>query len=142
MFINSFRSLLLTLFFLLFSCSDDNKKTDSADDSGAHTDTDIFFNTDSGTLPGDTDDQFGLLGDTFRFGINGGHRNLSWGDDVQAELEQRAGCNSSRISLPERHLDQWGYEIEVNDMKAYESLGLTNHVAFLTSPIRAHSTAP
>ena len=82
------------------------------------------------------------LGLPVRFGINGGHRNQAWGDATQAQLYVKGGCNSSRVSLPERHLDQWGYEIEVADMQAYASLGLANHVAFLTSPIRAHSTAP
>ncbi len=82
------------------------------------------------------------LGPPVRFGVNGGHRNQAWGDATQAQLYVRAGCNSSRVSLPERHLDQWGYEIEVADMQAYASLGLANHVAFLTSPIRDHSTAP
>jgi len=46
------------------------------------------------------------------------------------------------VSLPERHLVQWGYNIEVSDMQSYAALGLSEHVAFLTSPIREHSTAP
>jgi hypothetical protein len=96
---------------------------------------------DSGTFGDDTDNA-AELGDAFRFGINGGHRNADWGDDVQAELEARAGCNSQRISLPERHLNTWGYDIEVNDMKAYASSGMSLQVAFLTEPIREHSTAP
>jgi len=84
----------------------------------------------------------GTLGPTFRHGINGGHRNPAFGDDVQADLEAAAGCDSQRISLPEAHLDKWGYDIEVSDMQHYASVGMKDQVAFLTSPIRAHSTAP
>jgi hypothetical protein len=82
------------------------------------------------------------LGDPVRFGINGGHRNKDWGDATHAELYIRAGCNSSRVSLPQTHLVKWGYGIELGDMQAYATLGLSRHVAFLTSPIREHSTAP
>ena len=84
----------------------------------------------------------GTLGPAFRFGINGGNRNKSWNDAIQADLEAAAGCNSQRISLPERHLDQWGYDIELKDMEHYASVGMKDQVAFLTSPIREHSTAP
>jgi hypothetical protein len=119
---------------------------DTATDDGTESGRSTASEGDSATGGQDsdsaTDSQFGLLGNRFRFGINGGHRNQSWGDDVQAELEARAGCNSQRISLPERHLDKWGYEIEVGDMNAYQTLGMHSQVAFLTSPIRAHSTAP
>lgn len=122
----------------------DNGDTATADgtDSGRSTESEVDSATGGRDSDSATDNQFGLLGNRFRFGINGGHRNQSWGDDVQAELEARAGCNSQRISLPERHLDKWGYEIEVGDMNAYQALGMHSQVAFLTSPIRAHSTAP
>ena len=36
----------------------------------------------------------------------------------------------------------WGYDIEVNDMKSYAQLGMGEHIAFMTTPIAAHSTAP
>ncbi len=78
----------------------------------------------------------------FRHGINLGHRNQSWGDPEHAALAVDAGCNSQRTSLPERHLDRWGYDIELNDMEAYGELGMGDRVAFLSEPIAAHSQAP
>ncbi|MBN2527543.1 MAG: hypothetical protein JXR76_14205 [Deltaproteobacteria bacterium] len=151
-----FLSILgLILWMIMWGCSDDKKtgKDTAGSDSGpgqgtdsatsAGTDSDTAADSDSATGGGDNGENlYGALGNTFRYGINGGHRNKSWGDDIQARLEARAGCTSQRISLPERHLDQWGYEIEVGDMQAYAALGMHSQVAFLTSPIRAHSTAP
>lgn len=82
------------------------------------------------------------LGGFFRYGINGGFPNPSWNDQDLAELEELRGCNSQRVSLPETHLERWGWEIERADLATYKSLGLTGHVGFLTSPTRPHSTAP
>jgi len=114
--------------------SDSDADSDSDGDSDADTDSDSDVDSD-GDLPAP-------LAEGFRFGINGGHRNPSFGDDVQATLEAAAGCNSQRISLPERHLETWGFDIEVGDMEAYAELGMGNQVAFLTAPVREHSTAP
>ncbi|MBN2715448.1 MAG: hypothetical protein JXX14_06305 [Deltaproteobacteria bacterium] len=141
---------LMLLLLFTCGCSDDTAQTDDGgtQDTGNDTDsntpgTDSFINTDSDSGANDDDsDITGDLGPTFRYGINGGHRNAGWSDPVQAQLEVLAGCNSQRISLPERHLDQWGYDIELADMSAYAELGMTDQVAFLTSPIRSHSTAP
>ncbi len=84
----------------------------------------------------------GGLGDTFRFGVNMNHRNWSWGDDQLGWLSSQAGCNSARVKLPEYHLEQWGYDIEVGDMQSYAGSGLNNLFAFLIGPTVAHSTAP
>lgn len=90
---------------------------------------------------GDTDEP-GEPGTTFLRGINLGYRNPSWGDPDMAWLAAQAGCNSARLSLAETHLDMWGYDIEVGDNQAYVADGLAHHIAFLISPIAAHSTAP
>jgi hypothetical protein len=84
------------------------------------------------------------LGGPFRYGVNGGHRNASWGNDKDAILESQSGCNGQRILLPEWLFDQWGYDIEIknNDMQSYQAGGLTNLIAFVNGPIAAHSTAP
>ncbi len=92
---------------------------------------------DSSSTPDSTS-----LGGRFRYGINGGFPNRDWADPVLAELEVSAGCNSQRLSLPERHLERWGYGIELGDMQEYEVLGLDGQVAFLSAPAREHSTAP
>ncbi|MCY1007693.1 hypothetical protein OV079_19485 [Nannocystis pusilla] len=82
------------------------------------------------------------LGGPFRRGINIGVRNPSFPDPDGAWLAGQVGCNSIRVSLPERHLVTWGYDIEVSDIAAYADMGLDHHIAFLTSPIAEHSTAP
>ncbi len=97
---------------------------------------------DGGSKDGGTQDASPLPEGAFRYGMNFGHRNSAWGDPLYAELAQRVGASSARVSLPERHLDQWGYDIELGDMAEYASLGFGNLVAFLSAPIRSHSTAP
>ncbi len=82
------------------------------------------------------------LGGFFRYGVNGGFPNPKWTDPDLAQLESERGCNSQRISLPEAHLERWGYQIELPDLAKSKLLGLTGQVGFLTTPIRAHSTAP
>lgn len=82
------------------------------------------------------------LGGPFRHGVNAGHRHPTWSDPELAKLAREAGADSQRISLPEQHLTTWGYEIEVGDIKQYAELGMSNHVAFLTTPTAEHSTAP
>jgi hypothetical protein len=88
---------------------------------------------------GSSDEPFGGF---FRYGINSGFPNSSWNDEQLSQLAVDSGCNSQRVSLPERHLEEWGYEIELADMSHYASLGLDGQVAFLTSPTREHSSAP
>jgi hypothetical protein len=83
----------------------------------------------------------GDLGGHFRRGANFGY--VPGLDDAQmATLARRAGANSARLSLPERHLDKWGWDIETGDMASYASTGLTNNVVFLSGPTTAHSSAP
>lgn len=82
------------------------------------------------------------LGGPFRYGVNFGHPNPNWGDPDDAFLSAEAGANSARVKLPEAHFDTWGYDIEVGDMKSYAALGMSEHIAFLSTPTAAHSTAP
>jgi hypothetical protein len=73
----------------------------------------------------------GALPYGFRYGVNLGHRNASWGDADDATLASRAGVRSIRVKLPAMHLATWGYDIEVGDMQSYQSLGLHDHIGFL-----------
>lgn len=83
----------------------------------------------------------GELGGPFRYGMNFGY--VPGFDDVEmATLARGVGANGARLSFPERHFAQWGYDIEVGDNIAYQSLGVKSNVAFLGGPIREHSTAP
>ena len=91
---------------------------------------------------GDDTGEPGELGGPFLRGINLGFRNPNWGDPDMGWLAGQAGSNSARLSLPETHVDKWGYEIEVGDMMAYLGDGLSHHIAFLIAPIAAHSSAP
>lgn len=82
------------------------------------------------------------LGGPFLRGINFGFRNPGWTDADMAWLAAAAGSTSARLSLPETHLDKWGYDIELADVQTYKADGMDHHIAFLIAPIAAHSTAP
>lgn len=84
----------------------------------------------------------GEPGDPFLRGMNFGFRNPNWGDPDMAWLAAQAGSTSARLSLPETHLNKWGYDIEVGDNMQYQALGMGHHIAFLIAPIPEHSTAP
>jgi hypothetical protein len=120
--------------------TDDSGPDDTGPDPDATGTPDDTGDTTADT--GDTGDEPGALGGPFGRGINFGFRNPSWTDPDMAYLAANAGCTTARLSLPETHLDKWGYEIEVGDMAAYAADGLDHHIAFLISPIAAHSTAP
>ncbi len=129
---------------LLWGCSDDSgaKNGDVGPDSlspdGLVHDVadgvDAVDGLDDVVIPG--------LSQTFSFGVVMGNPKPSWGDATTASLAARAGCNSLRPKLPEYHLDRWGYEIEVADMRSYAEDGLHRLIAFVTGPTREHSTMP
>jgi hypothetical protein len=149
-------SCLLAIVLLAGGCGDggpaadgrdggttDDGTTDDGDGGDGGTTDDAGTEVDDGDGPGpDGGDGGTTPAGPFRYGVNFGHRNGAWGDDLYADLARGAGANGARISLPETHLERWGYEIEVADMRHYAEVGLRDHVAFLTSPIRGHSTAP
>lgn len=81
------------------------------------------------------------LGGHFRRGVNFGYVP-GFDDQQSATLARRAGANSARLSLPERHLTTWGWDIELADNLAYATIGLTDNVAFLGGCTAEHSTAP
>lgn len=106
-------------------------------DTGPRPDTgpipDVGPRTDAGTSP---------LAGWFRHGENAGYWGPGIDDSEAAMLAAAAGCDSQRVSLPETFLAQWGAGIEEGDFATYASLGMDHLVVFLTSPTRAHSTAP
>lgn len=81
------------------------------------------------------------LGGPFQFGMNFGFVS-GFTDPQMAQLARDTGANGARVSFPESFFAEWGYPIEVADNQAYQSIGIRNNVAFLTSPTREHSTAP
>lgn len=82
-----------------------------------------------------------VLGGPFRHGLNFGYVP-GFSDQDMATLGRAVGADGARLSFPERHFAQWGYDIEVGDNEAYQQIGIQHNVAFLSSPIREHSTAP
>lgn len=80
-------------------------------------------------------------GGHFRHGVNYGY-TPGISDEQSAILARRAGANSARISLPERHLEMWGYDVEKGDNESYVKNGITDSVCFLSGPTKAHSSAP
>lgn len=136
------RLALLTLALALPGCSCESA-AGSPDgspigrDTGPRPDTGPLPDTgprpDAGTSP---------LGGWFRHGENAGYYGGGIDDSESAMLAAAAGCDSQRVSLPESFLAQWGADIEQSDFDTYASVGMTHLVVFLTSPTRAHSSAP
>ncbi len=71
----------------------------------------------------------------FRFGINPGYHGSDWGDEDLADIAtSQAGVEAFRASLPGFFLEQWGYEVEVDDFQHYQSVGMEDHVTFIGYP--------
>ena len=75
----------------------------------------------------------------FRFGVNPGYHGSDWGDEDLANIAAgEAGVQSFRATLPEYFLEQWGYDVEVDDFQFYESVGMDDHVSFIGYPSDDH----
>lgn len=80
------------------------------------------------------------------FGVNMGYYP-GWSDKNLAEIAagktgvQGIGATTLRPTLPENFLEQWGYNIRVNDFQYYKSLGLTDLTVFLQTPSDAHKSS-
>ncbi|MFT3932752.1 MAG: T9SS type A sorting domain-containing protein [Chitinophagaceae bacterium] len=49
-----------------------------------------------------------------------------------------AGIKTLHQPLPEAFLEQWGYDINLNDFRYYNSLGIKDNTVFLETPSEAH----
>jgi len=75
----------------------------------------------------------------FRFGVNPGYHGSDWGDEDLADIAAgEAGVGAFRASLPEFFLEQWGYDVEIDDFQHYQSVGMEDHVAFIGYPTDEH----
>lgn len=119
--------------------ADDTADTNTVD--AATSEHSIESNADA-SAPAEDDNSGATPPGAFRYGVNAGYPNPNFDDQDLLGLELRAGSTSQRVSLPETHLERWGYDIEVADVTAYRQQGMGELVAFLTSPTREHSTAP
>lgn len=79
----------------------------------------------------------------FRMGQNlGSVGGNIFNDAKMSYLSAEAGCDTQRKKLPETHFVQWGYEIEINDSKYSNQVGIFDLVGYLSIPTPEHSTAP
>lgn len=91
-------------------------------------------------------DQVPAYNGTFRLGVNPGYHGSDWGDEDLADIAvgnsnlgiDGAGVQAFRATLPEYFLEQWGYDVEVDDFQHYQSVGLKDHVAFIGYPTDDH----
>jgi len=81
------------------------------------------------------------LGGPFRYGMNFGYVPGFSNQDM-AKLANGVGANGARLSFPESFFAQWGYDIEVANNQAFQTIGIKDNVAFLSGPTRDHSSAP
>ena len=57
-----------------------------------------------------------------------------------SNLSAKAGYDGQRKKLPEQHLVNWGYGIEVGDCQANTKLGILDVIGYLATPTKAHSS--
>jgi len=76
----------------------------------------------------------------FRWGNNPGYYGGYWDDAKVTTISARAGFDSQRKKLPEQHLQNWGYGIEVGDCKHCNNVGVYDLVGYLATPSEDHST--
>ncbi len=80
------------------------------------------------------------------FGTNLGYYGINWNDATLADIAagnpslgiDGTGVQNLRISLPEHHLEKWGYDIELSDIQHYASLGMRELTVFLQGPNDEH----
>ena len=75
----------------------------------------------------------------FRFGVNPGYHGSDWeGEDLADIAAGEAGVQAFRASLPGHFLEQWGYDVQIDEFEHYESVGMEDHVAFIGYPSDQH----
>jgi Secretion system C-terminal sorting domain len=81
----------------------------------------------------------------YLFGTNMGYYGTSWDDGTIADIAagvpsknvKGAGVKSLRPSLFEQFVEQWGYNVRVNEFNHYASLGMQDNTVFLGTPVSA-----
>ncbi len=90
-------------------------------------------------------DQVTPYSGSFHYGVNLGAYYF-WTDDELANIAagnpelgiEGAGVTALRLSLPEKFLDYWGYDIRLDVFQHYHQLGLTDNVVFAGYPAPQH----
>ncbi len=83
--------------------------------------------------------------DYFSYGSNMGYYP-PWDDDQLADIAagndgvnvKGVGVNGLRPALPEHFLEQWGYDIRLEEFEHYQSLGVRNNTVFIGYPSDTH----
>ena len=76
----------------------------------------------------------------YRLGNNLGYIGSGWDDARMSNLSSLAGYDGQRKKLPEQHLTNWGYRIEVGDCQTNTKLGILDVVGYLATPLYSHSS--
>ncbi len=93
-------------------------------------------------------DQVAKYNEAFRVGVNPGYNGSNWKDKNLAVLAAGSsilgvpgvGMKNFRVSLPEAFLDQWGYNVRIDEFKYYDTLGMGKHTVFLEGPTSEHQS--
>ena len=76
----------------------------------------------------------------YRLGNNLGYIGNGWDDARMSNLSSLAGYDGQRKKLPEQHLTNWGYGIEIGDCQTNTKLGILDVVGYLATPLYNHSS--
>ena len=76
----------------------------------------------------------------YRLGNGIGFWGGNWGDEQLTILKAEAGYNGQRKKLPEQHLMNWGYGIELKSCEINKKYGIVDLVGYLATPHKIHSS--
>ena len=76
----------------------------------------------------------------YRMGAGWAGFDSTWTLDNMRSLMQYAGFGGMRKKLPEKHLDYWGYGIELGVCEVNERHGILDLVGYLCTPTKMHSS--
>ena len=76
----------------------------------------------------------------YRLGNGLGYVGNGWDDARMSNLSSLAGYDGQRKKLPEQHLVNWGWGIEVGDCMTNTKLGILDVIGYLATPTKAHSS--
>lgn len=82
----------------------------------------------------------------FMYGTNGGWFDNSWDDMSLADIAsgntarnvKGVGVKTFRPPLPEKFLEEWGYDIRIREFNHYRTNGVLDNTVFLGEPMEAH----
>ena len=76
----------------------------------------------------------------FRLGNGIGYYGQGWNESKLSYLSKLAGYDGQKKRLMEFHLDNWGYDVEIEDCKKNKEYGISDVIGYLGYPIKSHSS--